>query len=86
METNILLPDPPHFRLEHIASSTSALTLVVHSIQPTTGCPLCGLASGRIHSRYQRTLAYLPWNRVAVRIRLKARKLFCDNPTCKRTV
>ncbi len=86
METNTLLPNPAHFHLDRIASSTSALTLVVHSIQASAECPLCGLASGRIHSQYSRTLADLPWNRVAVRIQLKARKFFCDNPACERSI
>lgn len=29
MDTNTLLPDPTHFHLEHIASSTNTLTLVL---------------------------------------------------------
>ena len=47
---------------------------------------LCGFQSGRVHSRYQRTLADLPWNQVAVRMHLRSRKFFCDNPTCERVV
>lgn len=47
---------------------------------------MCGLHSGRVHSRYERTLADLPWNRVAVRIHLRSRKLFCDNPSCERAI
>src|SRR3954451_12559994 len=40
----------------------------------------------RVHSRYERTLADLPWGAYAVSIRLKIRRLFCDNGCCKRHI
>jgi hypothetical protein len=40
----------------------------------------------RIHSRYQRTLADLPWNWVAVRLQLHVRKFYCDNAGCRRAI
>jgi transposase len=47
-------------------------------------CPLCGQPSGRVHSRYGRTVADLPLRGVPVILRVRARRIFCDNPTCKR--
>ncbi len=49
-------------------------------------CPLCGKRSKRVHSRYQRTLADLPWAEYAVTIRLSVRRLFCDNARCERRI
>jgi len=45
---------------------------------------LCGRRSKRVHSRYGRTLADLPWGEYAVTIRLNIRRLFCDNAQCER--
>ena len=40
----------------------------------------------RVHSRYQRTLADLPWAHLSVRIQLQVRKLFCDTVDCARRI
>ena len=53
---------------------------------PAATCPLCGHASGRIHSRYARTLADLPWAGATVRLALQVRKFFCTTPTCPRRI
>jgi len=62
----------------------SAITINLHARQVTARCPLCGRRSKRIHSRYERTLADLPWGEYAVTIRLSIRRLFCDNAECER--
>ena len=49
-------------------------------------CPLCGRRSKRVHSRYERTLADLPWGAYAVTIRLRVRRLFCRNSRCERRI
>lgn len=86
MDIRILLPDPSCLHLEHIRCTTDRITLVVTSVQSQVRCPLCCQTSQRIHSRYTRTLADLPWSRVAVSLRLHVRKYFCDNPACSRVI
>jgi transposase len=49
-------------------------------------CPLCDHASTSIHSHYQRTLADLPWNGIAVRLRLTTRRFFCRTKDCPRRI
>lgn len=49
-------------------------------------CPVCGETSHRVHGRYTRTLADLPWSGIPVRLRLRVRKFFCDQPSCKRRI
>jgi len=48
--------------------------------------PPCGWHSDKAHSRYQRFLADLPWEGVAVKLILSVRKFFCLNPDCRRRI
>jgi transposase len=83
-----LLPDATHVRLEtwSLEPAQSAITIYLHARQTTARCPLCGRRSKRIHSRYERTLADLPWGEYAVTVRLSIRRLFCDNNGCERRI
>ncbi|WP_460956801.1 transposase [Spirosoma litoris] len=68
---------------------TSQPNLVIVALTSTalfSNCPLCGTASHRIHSRYNRTLADLPLVGQYQQWQLKARKFFCDNPVCPRRI
>jgi len=47
-------------------------------------CPTCAQLSGRLHSRYQRTLADLPWQGRPVALQVQARRFRCLNPACAR--
>jgi transposase len=49
-------------------------------------CPLCCRRASRVHSRYERTLADLPWGEHTVVLRLRVRRLFCDNARCERRI
>ena len=86
MSTSTLLPCIEGIALDSIASTHKAIVLRLSTVAPYAACPLCGFKSRRVHSRYERTLADLPWNQVAVRMHLRSRKFFCDNPACKRVV
>src|SRR5690349_18453777 len=81
-----LVPDPARLRLVCLTASETAITMVVCTKAAKAPCPRCGQASHRAHSRYQRTLADLPWNGWAVQIRLQARRFFCDNRACERHI
>ncbi len=81
-----LLPDATHVRLKTWAlePAQSTITINLHARQATARCPLYGRRSKRVHSRYERTLADLPWGEYAVTIRLSIRRLFCENARCER--
>jgi len=83
-----LLPDATHVRLEtwSFEPAQSALTINLHARPTMARCPLCGRRSKRVHSRYQRTLADLPWGEHAVTVLLSVRRLFCDNVRCARRI
>ncbi len=70
----------------HIDQAAGRLTLRVLSSQSVSQCPLCSHPSSRIHSRYQRTLADLPWAIFSVIVQLKVRKFFCLNGRCRRRI
>ena len=69
-----------------VDESAAAITLRVTSTQASAPCPLCHVETPRVHSRYIRTLADLPWGAYAVRVQLRVRKFFCDYPTCPRQI
>jgi len=55
--------------------------------KPAQGtCPLCGSLSGRVHSRYTRTLADLPWQGSRATIRVRARRFRCAKANCPRRI
>jgi transposase len=77
-----LLPDLPGFSIEQMSIAHEVIT-VLACLQTTSGqCPECTHLSSRIHSRYQRTLADLPWSGRTVRLVMQVRRLFCTQPMC----
>lgn len=82
MNTKTLLADPAVLRLEKIVAEKSSLTIFVKSIQKQVRCPLCQHISVKRHSRYERRLADLPWQGVAVKVSLSIRRFFCTNRLC----
>ena len=72
--------------MDHLITEAACLTLVVETIRDSVLCPDCQQPTRRIHSRYTRTFADLPWQGVVVRLLLKTRKFFCCSPNCPRQV
>ena len=60
------------------------MTIVVRTCCSNAACPACSHPSERVHSRYVRTLADLPWQGVQVRFLLHTRRFFCDQSQCRR--
>jgi transposase len=86
MNLSTLLPDPHRLRLECLLPQADPITLVVQTTGLEADCPACGQPSSRVHSRYRRTLADLPWLGRPVRLHLSSRKFFCDRPDCSRRI
>jgi transposase len=81
-----LLPDatPLHLEAWQMDHEEGLLTLLVTSTQALVYCPICRSPTRRIHSRYVRTVADLPWARWRVVLHLHVRKFFCANGRCTR--
>ncbi len=86
MATPTLLPDPTCLHLNLLDASETAITAVVTTTAKEAVCPLCHHCSARIHSRYVRAVADLPWMSCAVRLELHVRRFFCTNQECARQI
>jgi transposase len=81
-----LLPDPTCLHLKLLDASDTQITVVVVTTSPEAQCPLCHGGSVRVHSRYVRQVADLPWMSCAVRLELHVRRFFCSNQECARQI
>lgn len=81
-----ILPDPEQLHLIHLAATATEITAVVSTTAASAPCPLCGHSSRRVHSRYVRSVADVPWHGVPFRLRLHVRRFFCEEPTCARAI
>jgi transposase len=81
-----LFPTVTPLELRRVVLETEAISFVVQTLAPATVCPTCGYSSQRIHSRYQRRLAGLPWQGRPLRLQLHVRRFICDTPDCPRRI
>ena len=83
-----LLPNSTHFQLDtwQLNEAENQITLTITPIQTVAHCPVCDVPARRIHSRYTRTLADLPWGSYGVRLQLHVRKFLCAVAGCKRRI
>jgi transposase len=81
-----LLPDPVHLRLECLVPNDTFLTIRAVAAGPEARCPECATPSRRVHSRYRRLLADLPWQGLPVRVELTVRRFRCRESTCTRKI
>lgn len=81
-----LFQDADGLALERQVVEDTCITFYLHTTNPTARCPLCDSPSSRVHSRYRRELADLPWRGRAARLLVKVRRFFCGTPTCRRRV
>src|SRR3954451_9310259 len=86
MPSSTLLPDTAELNLDHLISELDSIILVVKTARPAACCPACQHPSTRVHSRYIRSLADLPWSGMRVRLRLHSRRFFCSSRTCSHRI
>jgi len=77
---------PMGLDLESFSIETGRVSISVSSGTRRSVCPLCGRASSRVHSRYTRTVSDLPWHGISVELEVRARRFFCDEPSCERKI
>jgi transposase len=82
----ILLLPTRMVRLTHVTVEKASIQLQLTATAPTAACPLCGVPSASIHSRYRRGLTDLPWGARSVRLHLMVRKFICRNASCARRI
>jgi transposase len=77
---------PLHLDAWQMDGAAKRLALHVTSTQAPVHCPVCRFPTRRIHSRYVRTVADLPWGPWRVLLCLHVRKFFCANSRCIRRI
>ncbi len=77
---------PEGFAVTDLAAEPDGLRIRAMTEAPHACCPVCGHRSGRIHSRYGRIIADLPWRGLSVKLEVRARRFFCDEPSCERKI
>lgn len=77
---------PKGLRTEQLSIERGSVTISVASVEPSARCPVCGRPSRRVHSRYVRKLADLPWHGAPVILRARVRRFFCDVASCGRGI
>src|SRR5215213_4761137 len=77
---------PKGLDLRSLRIETGRVSICVSSGTRRSVCPLCGRGSSRVHSRYARTVSDLPWHGISVELEVRARRFFCDEPSCERKI
>jgi len=77
---------PEQLHAHELSFDGDLVTIHASTENPAAKCPLCKQPSRRLHGSYIRTLADLPWCGVPVRLRIRVRKFFCDEPYCERRI
>ena len=83
-DSRTVLPAPKLLNLISVRAGANAITLAARASSRVASCPVCEKQSLRVHSRYTRTLADLPWQGIPVTLHLHVRRFFCDERTCHR--
>jgi transposase len=86
VELGALLPHLAGVIVEEVAVAAGLLVVMARARAGTATCPKCGTMSGRVHSRYSRTLADAAIGGRQVEIRLAVRRFFCAAPGCGRRI
>jgi len=79
-----LLPHLHGLHIEACSLSEQGVSVTVAAGRRSAPCPLCQRRSRRIHARFTRTLADLPWGGQVVQLRLEGRRFRCTNRRCPR--
>ena len=79
-------PSTAELHVEHLAVVDGLITITVVGRRAEVPCSACGSPAGRVHSRYPRTLADLPWQGTRVRLAVTVRRFFCDAAGCARRI
>jgi transposase len=77
---------PAGLLVQQVLPEPNRIVVVTAPKPSNAACPLCGGPSGRVHSRYVRNLADLPWQGRRVVVRVQARRFRCAGPACRRRI
>ncbi len=82
MLADIMFPTETQLRIGGVMMGDESIAISVASTNQKSVCPHCMNVSERIHSRYQRHPADVPFAGYAVRLDMTVHRFFCDNKFC----
>jgi transposase len=77
----------PHLvdvRIERVFRAGRSVRIQARTRTSQAACPVCGVVSGRVHSRYERRLSDSPVGGQETMIHLQVRRFFCHDQDCDR--
>jgi transposase len=77
---------PAGLVVDQVHPDAERLTILTHPRAVAAACPACGRHSARLHSRYTRTLADLPWQGRRVVVSVRSRRWRCAARDCSRRI
>ena len=76
----------PELLIVQILPQADRVVLMARPNAMDACCPCCGRRTRRVHSRYMRRLADLPWQGRIVEIQIHARRFRCADQQCARRI
>lgn len=86
MHSSAFLPHLKGFDIASVHVAEDQVDVEVVAVRPQARCPLCRQWSTRVHSRYRRTVADLPWSGLHVTLSVLARRFRCRAEECPRRI
>jgi transposase len=86
MTSKTLLADPSCLHLLHLEADTETIKIVMTTTADAVTCPQCHQCTDKVHSRYVRRPADVPWMSCAVQLELHVRRFICSNPACQQKI
>ena len=77
---------PAGLAVEDVTLGDGTILISAKGVSATALCPLCKVASRRVHSRYVRRVSDLPCAGRGVRLRLVTRRFRCEQTHCRRRI
>ncbi|MGO4650035.1 ISL3 family transposase, partial [Nocardia sp. 2YAB30] len=79
----MLLPHLAGVAIEEVAEVSGVVCIRASALAAAVACVCCGYDATRVHSRYERYLADAPVGGRRLVVRLRVRRLFCDQSSCR---
>lgn len=86
MSRRVLPLVPRQLVVERVMLSPEKIVIRCRSRSTASRCPTCQRKSARLHSRYERRIADLPWQGRFVTLLMQARRLRCSNRNCRQRI
>lgn len=81
-----LFPGVRSVKVLSVIEVEGGIHVVLKASKASAKCPVCDRSSRRVHSRYHRTVADLPWAGRNTRLQLLVRRFFCTEADCTRRI